>query len=163
MSKFRALACALAILPVSTLALGTTMAAAADPEVLVTITQVRALDQPDAFSKGDFYAKVTINGETFKTAPVKQETSITPNWVVSSKVKAGTADVKVAILDKDVSVDDPIDVNRIDAKRDLDFSINTRNCKIDGFSSTYRCKQTISRAGKEKKAAEISFTVDVKK
>ncbi len=163
MSKFRALACALAILPVSSLALGTTMAAAADPEVRVTITQVRALDQPDAFSKGDFYARVTINGETFNTAPVKQETSITPNWVVSRKVKAGTADVKVAILDKDVSVDDPIDVNRVDAKRDLDFSINTRNCKIDGFSSTYRCKQTISRAGKEKKAAEIYFTVDVKK
>jgi hypothetical protein len=165
MSKFRALLCALATLPLSTLALGTTAtgAAAKDSEVTIKITRVRALDQPDAFSKGDFYAKVTIDGETTSTPPVKQETSITPNWVVTKKVKPGVVKVKIGVFDKDISVDDPIDINRVDAKRDLDFEVNTKTCRVLGFSSVFRCKSTISRAGKEKKAAEISFIVTVKK
>ncbi len=165
MSKFRALACAIAALPLSILALGTTAttAAAKDPEVIIKITRVRALDQADAFSKGDFYAKVNIGGETISTPPVKQESSINPNWVVSRKVKAGVVKVNIGVFDKDVSVDDPIDINRVDNKKDLDFTINTKTCKIEGFSSTYKCGAKISRAGKEKKAAEITFIVTVKK
>jgi hypothetical protein len=165
MSKFRTLACALAALPLSTLALGTTAttAAAKDPEVIIKITRVRALDQADAFSKGDFYAKVNIGGETVSTPPVKQEASITPNWVVSRKVKAGVVKVNIGIFDKDVSVDDPIDINRINNKKDLDFTINTKTCRVEGFASTYRCGAKISRAGKEKKAAEITFIVTVKR
>ena len=59
MSKFRAVVCALTALPLATLALGTTAttAAAKDPEVIIKITRVRALDQADAFSKGDFLRK----------------------------------------------------------------------------------------------------------
>jgi hypothetical protein len=41
--------------------------------------------------------------------------------------------------------------------------VNTKTCRVLGFSSVYRCTSTISRAGKEKKAAEISFVVTVKK
>ena len=162
MSKFRAIVSALTL---STVALGgtATIAAAKDPEVIIKITRVRALDQPDAFSKGDFYAKATINGETIATKPVKQETSITPVWVISKKLKPGTVNVKLAVFDKDVSVDDPIDINRIDNKRDIDFTVNTKTCKIEGFSSTYKCGAKITRAGKEKKGAEITFIVMVKK
>jgi hypothetical protein len=165
MSKFRALVCALAALPLSTLALGTTAttAAAKDPEVIIKVTRLRALDQADAFSKGDFYAKVTINGEAVSTPPVKQEQSITPDWIVSKKVKAGVVKVNLAVFDKDVSVDDPIDINRLDNKRDLDFTVNTKTCKIEGFSSTYKCGAKITRAGKEKKDAEVTFIVTVKK
>ena len=97
------------------------------------------------------------------TPPVKQETSITPNWVISKKVKAGVVKVNLAILDKDVSVDDPIDINRVDNKRDLDFTVNTKTRKVEGFSQTYKTGATISRAGKEKKAAEVTFVVTVKK
>jgi hypothetical protein len=162
MSKFRATVTALAL---STLALGctATIAAAKDPELIIKITRVRALDQPDAFSKGDFYAKATINGETITTPPVKQEMSITPDWILTRKVKPGIVNVKLAVFDKDMSVDDPIDINRIDNKRDLDFTVNTKTCKVEGFSSTYKCGAKITRAGKEKKAAEITFIVMVKK
>jgi hypothetical protein len=162
MSKFRATVTGLAL---STLALGgtATIAAAKDPELIIKITRVRALDQPDAFSKGDFYAKATINGETITTPPVKQEMSITPDWIITRKVKPGIVNVKLAVFDKDMSVDDPIDINRIDNKRDLDFTVNTKNCKVEGFSSTYKCGAKITRAGKEKKAAEITFIVMVKK
>ena len=165
MSKFRALACALAALPLSTFALGTTAttAEAKDPEVIIKITRVRALDQADAFSKGDFYAKATIGGETVTSPAVKQETSITPDWVLSKKAKAGVVKVNLAVFDKDVSVDDPIDINRVDNKRDIDFTVNTKTCKIEGFSSSYKCGAKIVRAGKEKKDAEVTFIVTVKK
>ena len=71
--------------------------------------------------------------------------------------------VKLSVFDKDVSVDDPIDINRIDNKRDIDFTVNTKTCKVEGFSSTYKCGAKITRAGKEKKAAEVTFIVMVKK
>lgn len=153
---------ALASLPFA-LALGAVTAdAATAAEVTVNIARVKAIDPPDAFSKGDFYARVTIDGETQKTEHVKQSVDIKPNWKISKKVKPGVIKVKVEILDKDVSQDDPIDINRVDNKRDLDFTIDTRSCRIEGFSEPYKCGQSITRVGKEKKAAGITMSVGVK-
>lgn len=165
MSKFRAAACAIAAFPLAAIVLGATptTAAAQDHEVTVKVTKVRAIDRADEFSDGDFFARVTIDGEKLESPVVKQEGSIRPDWVLSKKVKPGVIKVKFEIIDKDLSVDDPIDVNRIDNKRDLDFTVNTRTCRIEGFATTYRCGSTIVRAGKEKKAAEVAFTVTVKK
>lgn len=157
----RKLVGALASLP---FALGAVMAEpAAAEEVTVNITRVRAIDPPDAFSKGDFYARVTIDGETQKTEVVKQKADIKPNWKITRKVKPGVIKVKVEILDKDVSQDDPIDINRVDAKRDLEFAVDTPSCRIVGFSEPYKCGQSITRVGKEKKAAGITMSVSVKK
>lgn len=165
MLKFRTLACALAAFPLFTLSLGSTStpAASAEHEVTLTIKQVRAVDRADEFSDGDYYARVTIDGETFKTDPIKQEGTIEPNWVFTKKVNPGTVAIKLEILDKDVSVDDVIDINRVDNKRDLDFTVNTRNCRVNGFAQAYKCGSSITRAGKEKKSAEFTAVVDVKR
>lgn len=159
MSKFRAVACALAACTLSAVSIQAASAA----EVTVKVTKIEAVDKADAFSKGDFYARITIDGEATKTDPVKQTESITPNWSVTKTVAGGTVNVKLEVYDKDVSSDDPIDINRIDNKRDLDFTVNTRNCRVDGFANNYKCGSTIVRAGKEKKSAEVTFTVSVKK
>ena len=58
---------------------------------------------------------------------------------------------------------DLIDINRVANKRDLDFRVNTRTCSISGFAQGYSCRRTITRAGDEKKQAEISFKVDVRR
>jgi hypothetical protein len=165
MSKFRAFACALAAFPLTALVLGSTAtsAAAKDPEVIIKVTNVRALDRADEFSDGDFFARVTINGEKLESPVVKQEGSIKPDWNLVKKVKAGVVKVKFEIIDKDLSVDDPIDINRVDSKRDLEFTVNTKTCRIDGFATKFKCGQKITRAGKEKKAAEVTFVVMVKK
>lgn len=141
---------------------GVTAETATAADVTVNITRVKAIDPPDAFSKGDFYARVTIDGEVQKTEVVKQSIDIKPNWKITKKVKPGEIKVKVEILDKDVSLDDPIDINRVDAKRDLDFTVDTRACRIEGFSEPYKCGQSITRVGKEKKAAGITMSVSVK-
>ena len=131
-------------------------------EITVTIKSVKALDKLDAFSKADFFARIRIAGETFSTPVVKQADQIVPNWQVSKRVAAGQHDIKIEILDKDLTKADLIDVNRITGKRDLDFSVNTRTCTIGGFSSSYRCGQNIVRGGTENKKAEVTFTVDVR-
>ncbi len=163
MSKTRWIAAALAAVPLAATLAPATLEAANEREVTVTINKIKALDQADVYSKGDFYARVTIDGTTQSTQPVKQDAEITPNWKISKKVKPGTIKVKVEILDKDVSQDDPIDINKVANKRDLDFTINTKSCKVEGFSSAYKCGKTIKRAGAEDKKAELSFVVTVKK
>ncbi len=141
--------------------------AQANQQIVVTVETVKPLDRFDAASKADLYARVTIAGET-KSSPVIKQTgtpgqTIRVDLTVSKSVAAGTHPVKLELLDKDLAADDLIDINSIDKRRVLEFTVNTRTCRIEGFSTTYRCKSKIVRTGKEPKKAEVMFTVDVKK
>jgi hypothetical protein len=142
-------------------------AAAQSHQIVVTVHEIKALDRADVASRGDFFAQITIAGDAKATPVVKTPTqapgSIRPDWKVTSSVKPGRNAVKIELFDKDLAKDDPIDINRLDNRRILEFTVDTRSCRIDGFASAYRCKSRIVRAGKERKAAEITFSVDVKK
>lgn len=161
-----ALAVALAAAPLlafTALAPSASEAQTASHELIITISEIRALDRIDDFSNGDLYARVTINGDTMKSDVLKGAKDIKPNWRLSKKVTPGEHKVKLEIIDKDLTADDSIDINRIDNKRDLDFTVNTRTCRVEGFASTYRCGTKIRRAGNETKKADVTFTVTVKK
>jgi hypothetical protein len=135
-------------------------------EVSIKISHVKALDRIDGgFAGGaDFFARVTIGGETINTKPVKGANEVKPDWVIVKSVPAGKVDVKLQILDKDpLKPDDKVDINRLPNKRDLDFTIDTNRCRVEGFASTYRCRSEIKRGGDERKKAEITFNVDVKR
>jgi hypothetical protein len=132
-------------------------------EIDVTITNVKALDAFDELSKGDTFAQVTIGKDVKATPVVTQDAEIKPNWHVVHKVKPGKYDVKVEIFDKDVSVNDLIDINKRPNRRPLEFTVDTRTCRITGFSESYKCGDSIKRAGEEKKKAEVTFTVKVNK
>lgn len=129
--------------------------------ITVTIDRVRALDAVDAFSKADFFARVTINGVAVETQPIKQQPDISPNWKLSHKVPAGRHNVTLEIFDKDLTKNELIDINRVDNKRQLDFSVDTRSCSVSGLTGISRCGQTIVRAGAERKKAEVTFSVGV--
>lgn len=159
----RWLALLVSIGSLAALVAGSSGAAAQGHEIIVTITHIKALDKLDVFSKGDFYARVTIDGDVHKTPVAKQQSEVSPGWVVSQRVKSGKHDIKLEIFDKDISIDDPIDINRTANKRAQEFAIDTKSCRITGFSETYRCGAKITRSGQEKKAAEVSFKVDAKK
>lgn len=132
-------------------------------EIIIEIASFKALDKLDELSNGDVYARVTIEGEVLKTPVVSGKSEGKPNWTISKAVTAGKHEVKVELLDKDVSVDDPVDINKVANKRSLDFTVDTKTCRITGFSQTYKCGSKISRTGLEKKKAEIVFSVNVKK
>ena len=139
--------------------------AAAQPthEITVTVTKFRALDRADDLSNGDFFARLTIDGQSVTSPVLDAKAEVKPDWKLSKSVPPGVHKVKLELIDKDVSVDDPIDINKVDKKRDLEFQIDTKSCRIEGFSETYKCGATITRSGGEEKKATISFTVNVKK
>lgn len=136
-------------------------------QVTVTVHSIKLLDRVDAASQADLFARVTIDGEQKVTSPLKQTgrvgDTIHAEFVVSKAVKPGTVPVKLELLDKDVRSDDLIDINRLDNRRVLDFTVNTRTCRIAGFPNAYRCNSRITRAGTENKKAEVTFTVAVRK
>jgi hypothetical protein len=135
-------------------------------QIVLDVREIKALDKFDEFSLGDMFARVTIAGRTQSTPILKQTAAvgqaIKPDWQIIQNVGPGVHPVKVELIDKDLSQDDVIDINKLPNRRVLEFTIDTRRCRIEGFASTYNCKSPISRAGKEAKAAEISFTVDAK-
>jgi C2 domain len=133
-----------------------------DVELTVTIHQLIALDKGDAFSSEDFYARVTIGGQVFKSERIRQTDAVIPNWKFSAIVPNGRTDVKIEVFDKDIVADDQIDINRIDPKRDLDFVVNTRSCRLEGFAQAYKCGNDVRRSGGERKKAEMVFMVTVK-
>lgn len=129
-------------------------------EITVRIKRVKAVDPGDALSRPDYLARITIAGESFVTKPILNQTDISPpDWVFRKTVRPGWHDVKVEILDKDLTKNDFVDINRVDGKRDLDFKVNSRRCQISGFSGGVRCGSDIVRAGAERKSAEVTFTV----
>lgn len=135
-------------------------------EIIITVERVRALDKIDLGpgGKADFFAVATIDGKSIKSPVIKRAEDIAPNWVLALPVGRGTFDVKLEIYDQDVlSKPDPIDINRLPGKRDLDFRVDTRNCTVSGFAQQYDCRRTITRAGDEKKMAEIAFKVEVRR
>jgi len=152
------LAATFALTPSNTVAQGATN------EIVITVKSVKALDAFDDLSKGDIFARMTIDNDVQVTPVVTIDKKlIKPDWKLTKKVAPGVHKVKFEIIDKDLAVDDPVDVNKVANKRDLDFTVDTKSCKIEGFSSTYKCGGTISRTGAEKKKAEVAFTVSVKK
>ncbi len=132
-------------------------------EIVITVKKFHALDRADELSSGDFFARMKINGKAAFSPVLTGETVFNPDWKLTLPAKSGKNDVNLSLIDKDVSVDDPVDINRLPSKRDLDFTVNTKTCRIEGFAETYKCGQTITREGAENKKASISFTVDVKK
>jgi hypothetical protein len=153
------------------LALGLTLvtpAFAGSPthQIVLDVREIRTLDKFDEFSLGDIFARITIAGTTQSTSILKQTAAvgqvIKPDWQIIHNVGPGVHPVKVELIDKDLSQDDVIDINKLPNRRVLEFTIDTRRCRIEGFASTYNCKSAIRRAGKEAKAAEIAFTVDAK-
>lgn len=134
-------------------------------QVTVVIERVTALDRIDPLGQADFLARVTIAGETFTTKRERRHDDLVPtNWSFTKTVAPGRHDVKIEIFDKDVlSRDDQVDINRVDPKRDLDFSVNTRSrpCRLPDFAGSPRCGSTIVREGGERKRARLSFRVEV--
>jgi hypothetical protein len=45
----------------------------------------------------------------------------------------------------------------------LEATIDTRRCRISGYGKSYRCGSIVTVLGHEKKAAAVTFIVDVRK
>lgn len=133
-------------------------------EIIVTIHCVKALDRIDQ-TPADFFARVTIDGNEQKTPKERQKNDTCPEWEVRQEVRPGRRDIKIELWDKDLALDDLIDINgRGDiSKRHQDLGVNTRSCRVYGFRGRPRCGTKITRSGDEKKRAQITFSVKVQR
>ncbi len=148
-------------LAASVAAVGATSAQA--DTIVVKIETLKALDQLDPVGQADFFARVTMDGEVHQTKRIRRHNVVNPNWEFTKTTNKRSIDVKIEIFDKDVLTrSDLIDINRIDNKRDLDFTVEPGRrgrCRVVGFAGGYSCGDKIIRAGRERKAAEITFSV----
>lgn len=158
-----AIGAGLAVIGGGVVTLAPSEAAAQSHEITITVTRFKALDKADELSAGDFFARMRINGKAAFSPVLSGQSEFKPNWKLTLPAKAGVNEVNLSLIDKDVSVDDPIDINRLPNKRDLDFTVNTNTGRIEGFAQSHKTGQTITRSGGENKKADISFVVTVKK
>lgn len=132
-------------------------------EIRITIERVNGIGPGDLWSRSDFFARVTIGGVTTTTDVVRNRNDARPNWIIVRDVRRGTHDVKIEVLDRDVTKQEPIDITRTTGKKDLDFKVSTRPCRVIGFAGSPRCGQSITRGGNEGKSAEITFKVEARR
>ncbi|MGE0766225.1 MAG: hypothetical protein AB7L90_07145 [Hyphomicrobiaceae bacterium] len=161
-SFLRSVSCAAVAVP---LIAGAARSAAAD-DIVVTVEHVRALDKIDLPTAGqaDFYAQITVDGKTVKSKFIRRADEIRPDWVMVVPVGRGRYQVKLEILDHNVLTKPTlVDINRLPDKRDLDFEVDTRRCIVTGFAETYKCGRAIRRAGDERRKAQVTFRVDVRR
>jgi hypothetical protein len=143
-------------------AIAVTATGASAAEIVITVTKFHALDRADELSSGDFFARMKIGGKAAFSPTITGEQVFTPDWKLTLPAKKGKNEVNLSLIDKDLTVDDAIDINRVAGKRDLDFTVNTKTCRIEGFAESYKCGDVITREGSETKKASISFKVEVK-
>ncbi|MBZ5636951.1 MAG: DUF11 domain-containing protein [Acidobacteriia bacterium] len=141
--------------------------AAAKP-LTVIITKVQCVDACDATgleafgeSKPDFYAKITINGNTLVTprAPDDQD-YVEPFWNHSVNIPDGqlNAPVSIQIWDYDISSgDDLADISPLGGDNNLDFNVDMTNGRWSGdVSFPQSCVQG---GGGDEPSVRICFVI----
>lgn len=137
-------------------------AEAQQKEIVVTVSEVRLLDKADTFNRAEIYSRIIIAGEWFETPVVKSSGTINPNWRANKSVNAGDHAIKLEILDRDLTMSEPVDINKVDRKRDVDLVVDTRNCRVSGDGINGKCDVTLKTTGRERKSAEVTITVSVR-
>ncbi len=155
---------AIAMLATGVLLSAATMSSVAlADEITVSITSVKGLDKVMKLFRAAIISPESRSTVKLSLRRSRRTRERSSRKGIKKSVSSGEHKVKLELIDKDLTEDDPVDVNRLANKRDLEFTVDTKSCEIEGFSSSPRCGSTIVRAGKENKKAEISFKITVKK
>jgi murein DD-endopeptidase MepM/ murein hydrolase activator NlpD len=135
--------------------------------VTVTIVEVRAIDTMDPigpWSAADFYAKVTIDGQSLPDSSIIGDRddiypeSETHPWTFTHVVSKAEVPIRIEIWESDPwpSPDDHIDIDKDSSDRDLDLSFDVTDQSLSGDVA-----YGYSRGGGDSNRAEIWFNVGV--
>jgi hypothetical protein len=145
-----------AVAPVATALASSGPAGPSPLTVVVTVTSIRALDNPAAFDPARVQARVAIAGvvqDVTRTGPAA-------TWVARKSVGGGKIAIRLDLFDGPPG-DRPIDFNRAADRRHHDFIVDTAACRVLGFSGTPACGEPIVRSGTKARRAEVTLTVAV--
>ncbi len=114
----------------------------------------QVIDSPGG--RADFYAKVTIAGQTFVEAMQGDRSSINPHWTTITFVPAATREVSIryALWDEDGGTrgdDDHCDINPAKHNRDLEFTfaLDSHRCSGDVTGIHDGAAQVFRSAGRK--------------
>jgi len=114
-----------------------------DLSVTVTIKKIRAFDKLDAFSDPDFYIKLIVNGEEFKSPIWNNQKVVTPEWEKTVDVPDDKEIVNITIQlwDDDPGIDDICDIAKNDNenpnRNDLNLHYNLKTGHWSGDDLIY--------------------------
>lgn len=88
----------------------------------------------DPGGDSDFFAKITVAGQTFVEAMQMDRSSVNTDWTTIKFVPASTPSVaiKYELWDEDSSSDDHVDIHPAEGKRNLEFTLNCSNRACTG-------------------------------
>jgi hypothetical protein len=91
----------------------------------------------DPLGKADFYAQITVAGQTFTEAMQLDRSTVTPAWTTMKFVRNTLAlvPIRYQLWDEDGGArgdDDPVDINPRTGVRDLNFSLAVSNHSLFG-------------------------------
>lgn len=135
-----------------------TSRAAAPTEVTVTVESLETNTNIDNLSQADFFAKVTVDGETSKGPTRANDDRIEPDWPVTHTTdKTGEIPIEIEVVDEDDflnGADDSIQTT----SAILDLS----DCQVSGTfnqTSVGDCGQTLAD-GSPSDGVELEFRVE---
>ncbi len=138
-------------------------------EVRVIVESVDALDDMDGpASSPDMYASVSINGRPSdnKIWRIEDQRNISPNWQFFEIVENSQGEIKIvlSIYDEDgfLRGDDELVDIASNAERELNLTVNTNTCAVEGDGVIGNCGATLVSQGAEDDRAAIKFRVEVK-
>lgn len=109
--------------------------------VTVTIKEIRALDRIDRFTDPDFYVKVFINDEEYKSDVWRNQKYVKPNWSVTKDVpdEEENVSIKIQLWDWNLGIDKMCDLGlnggNFQDQRDIDlvYSLKTGHWRGEDF------------------------------
>jgi len=114
-----------------------------DLEVTVTIKEIRALEDIDFIGKPDFYVKLFINGEVYKSKTWKNQKYVNESWSTTVNVpdEEQNVSIKIQLWDKSLLRDKLCDLSEnnelFKAKRDIDLIYNLKTGHWSGEDYIY--------------------------
>ncbi|KYK32085.1 MAG: hypothetical protein AYK22_00575 [Thermoplasmatales archaeon SG8-52-3] len=114
-----------------------------DLEVTVTIKEIRALDKINILGKPDFYVKVFINDEVFKSKTWRNQKYVNESWSATADVNdtIENVSIKIQLWDKYPLLDKLCDLSENNeifrAKRDVELEYNLKTGHWTGDDFIY--------------------------
>ena len=128
-----------------------------------TINRVKG-DFDPIFNSSDFYTRISIDGEQWRSPTRDGDNDYRPsNWVFSQNVTGVTVPVTIKLFDDDGGLtggDDHVDIDPDSGDKDLELAYNLFTGDITGDATATGGEEIYSKGRGDSDRGEIWFTVD---
>lgn len=130
---------------------------------ILRLAQIDNLDKGDQLTRddADFYAVVTINGQSSKSLNMSRDDG-KPGWVFTESTRNKSVKITIRVMDDDGGLedkDDHVDINTKSGKKDLSLTYNLATGRVTGDARGRRNQKLHSGGIGDGDKAQIWFKV----